>query len=135
MKREQYDEYLRRFNARDYDGLLEYFAEDFEVSFAGYVLRGRQAVIDFYSFLHQYIDERIEIHRYVSDANTIAMEADVKLKGIKELTPEILASKGLDRIIGLKPGQEHTIPQFIHYHLENGKFVKALCAAFEAPTE
>lgn len=28
MKRDVYDEYLRRFDKRDYESLLEYFSED-----------------------------------------------------------------------------------------------------------
>jgi len=133
MQRSRYDEYLRLFNARHYDGLLAFFADEFEVVFAGYALRSRAEVKQFYSFLHEYVDERIDITRYVSDGLTIAMEADVVLTGKKTLTPEILKARGLERIVGLQQGQTVTIPQFIHYHLHEGKFTRALCAVYEAP--
>ena len=133
MNRERYDEYLNRFNARDYQGVLEYFTDDLEVSFAGYALKTKQEVLDFYAFLHTYINEQIRITRFVSNEDTIAMEAIVRLEGIKTLSPETLAEKGFERLVGLEPGQVVEIPQFIHYHLKDGKFTHALCAIYQTP--
>jgi hypothetical protein len=62
MERHRYDEYLARFNARDYRGVLEFYAPRFEVRFAGVTLRGPQHLLDFYGFLHQYLAETITIH-------------------------------------------------------------------------
>lgn len=39
MTREDYENYLRLFNARDYDGVLDHFAKDAEVEFAGFASR------------------------------------------------------------------------------------------------
>jgi len=33
MNRQAYDQYLERFNARDYEGVLSYYAPQFEISF------------------------------------------------------------------------------------------------------
>ncbi len=133
MERKAYDEYLAKFNARDYHGVLSYFAEEFEVSFAGYSLRSRAEVLNFYRFLHTYVQEHIVIDRFLSDERTLVLEARVKLTGVRPLTPGIAKSAGFERLAAPPVGQSLEIPQFIHYHLEGGKFVKALCAVFEPP--
>jgi hypothetical protein len=131
MDRKTYDGYLAKFNARDYHGVLEYFAENFEVSFAGYSLRSRAAVLDFYRFLHGYVEETIAIDRFLSDESTLVLEARVHLLGIKDLSPEAARKAGFERLAAPPAGKILVIPQFIHYHLEGGKFVKALCAVVE----
>lgn len=70
MDRQTYDGYLAEFNARDYHGVLAYFAEEFEVGFAGYSLKSRAQVLDFYRFLHTYVKETITIDRFLSDERT-----------------------------------------------------------------
>lgn len=134
MDRTAYDRYLAAFNARDYETVLSHFAEDgaFEVVFAGYAFRTREAVRAFYRLLHAHVDERITVHRYLSDDAMVAMEAEVRLEGIADLTSERLAAEGLSRIHPIAAGQVITLPQFIHYHLNGeGKIVRALCAVFE----
>ena len=133
MTRDEYEHYLNCFHAHDYDGLLDYFAADFEVVFAGYRLDSREQVKDFYGFLHEYLDERIIVKRFLSDGQTIMMEADIELTGKKELSREKLEAKGFGRLVGLPPGVTVVIPQFIHYHLKDGKFAQALCAILELP--
>ena len=132
MDRAAYDRYLTAFNARDYDGVLAHFADSFELSFGGYMFRTKDAVRQLYAFLHAHVNERITVHRFVSDARTVAMEADVRLEALDDMTPEMLAEAGLGKLQPMTRGQIITIPQFIHYHLDaDGKIVRALCAIFE----
>ena len=131
MNRQAYDRYLERFNARDYDGVLSYYAPQFEISFAGYTLRTPEAVRSFYGFLHQYVRESIVIDAFMSSDEMIAMEARVRLEGIRELTTEAARTAGFERLMVPAVGQVLEIPQFIHYHLRGGKIVKALCAVFQ----
>ncbi|MBC7986236.1 MAG: nuclear transport factor 2 family protein [Sphingomonadaceae bacterium] len=133
MTRDDYDRYLEAFNARDYDAVLDHFADEFELVFAGYVFRTKDEVRRFYAFLHAHIAESVRVREFVSDGNMVALEADVRLEGIDEVTPEMLAEQGLERIQTLARGQVVTLPQFIHYHLVDGKIVRALCAVFEPP--
>jgi hypothetical protein len=44
VDRQTYDSYLRLFNARDYDGVLTWFAPQFEIRFGGYSLTLRGSV-------------------------------------------------------------------------------------------
>ena len=125
--RADFDTYLAKFNNRDYGGFLDYFADRFEMIHVGGNLKSREDVMKFYSFLHKYIKETVIVDRLVMDRNTIAMEARVRIEGIRELTPEAVASSDYPRLKPLKVGESAVIPQFIHYHIENGKFVRVEC--------
>ena len=133
MDRAAYDDYLARFNARDYDGVLAYYADEFEIAFIGHRLSGRDEVKRFYSFLHAHLSEHITIETFISDERMIAMEAIVRLEGTNPVTPEEQAKAGYGWIGVPPPGVVVEIPQFIHYHLSGGKIVRALCAMFEPP--
>jgi len=125
--RKDFDTYLTRFNSRDYQGFLDYFADKFEMIHVGGNLKSREEVMKFYNFLHRYIKETVIVDRLVMDENMIAMEARVQIVGIRELTPEAVAASDYPRLKPLKVGQKAVIPQFIHYHIVNGKFVKVEC--------
>jgi len=125
--RADFDAYLAKFNSRDYKGFLDYFADRFEMIHVGGNLKSREEVMKFYNFLHTYIKETVIVDRLVMDHDTIAMEARVRIEGIKELTPEAVSSSDYPRLKPLKVGESAVIPQFIHYHIENGKFVRVEC--------
>jgi hypothetical protein len=125
--RKDFDAYLAKFNCRDYQGFLAYFADEFEMIHVGGNLKSREDVMKFYNFLHRYIKETVIVDRLVMDRDTIAMEARVQIEGIRELTPKAVAASDYPRLKPLKVGQKAIIPQFIHYHIVNGKFVKVEC--------
>ena len=133
MDRRAYDRYTQMFEARDYDGVLAHFAEHFELVFAGYVFTTKEQVREFYRFLHAHVNETIKVHHFISNDEMVVLEADIRLEGLSDLTPAMLAECGLERIHPLAKGQVVTIPQFIHYHLTDGKIVRALCAVYEPP--
>ena len=136
MDRLQYDDYLARFNARDYDGVLSFWADDFEIVFAGYRLRGRDQMLAFYRFFHQYVSESVHPSAFISDDRLLVIEAQVRLEAVQTMTPEIATEHGFGRLFCLPKGQVIEIPQFIHYHLDaSGRFTKAWCAVFEAPAQ
>lgn len=125
--RRDFDEYLKKFNSRDYKGFLDYFADKFEMIHVGGNLKSREEVLKFYRFLHSYIKEMVIVDRLVMDRDMIAMEAWVRITGIRELTPEAVAASDYRRLKPLKVGETAVIPQFIHYHLVKGKIVKVEC--------
>ena len=131
MDRVAYDQYLKQFNARNYEAVLAYYAPRFEITFAGYSLRSREAVRAFYTFLHQYVRESIVVHAFVSSSSMVCLEARVRLEGLRPLTPQAARDAGFERLMVPAVAEVVEIPQFIHYHLEDGKIVKALCAVFE----
>jgi len=128
MIRKEFDVYLQKFNSRDYKGFLDYFADDFEMIHVGGSFKTRESVMKFYNFLHAYIKESVIVDRFVSDEHTIALEARVQIEGVKELSPKAISASDFPKLKPLAVGQIAVIPQFIHYHLEKGKFVKVVCA-------
>lgn len=122
-----FDRYLERFNARDYEFVLAHYAEHFELRFAGYVLRSKQEVHGFYCFFHQYVRESIRIDAFVASDDMIAIEAVVRLEGLRPMPEGAASAAGFERIIAPPVGQVVELPQFIHYHQRDGKFVKVLC--------
>ena len=128
MDRHTYETYLRAFNARNYDEVLSWFAPEFEIRFGGYTLTTRKQVKDFYSFLHAHVSEEILIDRFLGDAQFVAMEARIVLTGTQTLSPAAAKAAGFENLLTPQVGQTIVISQFIHYHLENGKFTLALCA-------
>jgi ketosteroid isomerase-like protein len=128
VNRADYDRYVRCFNARDYEAVLEYWASDFDLTFAGYHFHTKAEVRDFHAFFHQYAKETVLVTAFVSRPEMVALEATVRLEGIRELTRTTLESKGFGRLVGLGVGQVVEIPQYIHYHLRDGKIVRAGCA-------
>lgn len=133
MKREAYQRYLALFNAKDYEGVLSHFAPEFELVFVGYVFRTADEVRRLYTFLHAHVEEHIFLKAFVSNDDMVALEADVRLTGLAEASAEDAAKAGVAGLPLPLPGQTIVIPQFIHYHLKDGKFAKALCAVFQPP--
>lgn len=133
MDRSRYQDYLAKFNARDYAGVLGYYADDFEIVFAGYRLRGREGMLRFYRFFHRYVRESIALDAYAASDGMVAIEARVRLEFLEDLTPEALKQAGFERLVGLPKGAVVELPQFIHYHLVDGKFTRALCSVLEQP--
>ena len=125
--RGDFNAYLAKFNRRDYEGFLAYYADKFEMIHVGGNLKSREEVIKFYNFLHHYIKETVIVDNLLMDRHMIAMEARVQIEGVKELTPEAIASSDYPRLTPLKVGQIVVIPQFIHYHIVDGKIVKVEC--------
>jgi hypothetical protein len=128
MDRRTYDRYLAAFNARDYDGVLSYYAESFDLSFAGYRFTTKAEVKGFYTFFHAYVSESITVSAYVNDDRMAALEAVVRLEGKRTLDPATLEAAGFGRLVPLAAGQVVEIPQFIHYHLQDARIVRARCA-------
>ena len=61
ITRSDYDEYARRFNAREYDGVFDFYAPEPRIAFFGVEIRSRDDLKRFYGFLHQYVRETIRV--------------------------------------------------------------------------
>ena len=127
MNRADYEQYLACFNARDYDGVLRFWAPRFEASFAGVVLRDGADLRRFYAFLHSYLDERISVLDFVGDEQVVALRALVRVEGKRELTREALVAAGYGGLHPIQPGQVIEMQQLIMYRLEGGRFGKVYC--------
>jgi len=127
MNRSEFDAYLEKFNAGDYQGFLDYYATPFEMVHAGGRFTTREEVLKFYAFLHHYLKERVIVDRFVSDGRTVAIEARVRIEGVVDLTREILDASEYPGLLPLRAGEMVELSQFIHYHIAEGKFTKVEC--------
>ena len=125
--------YLACFNRRDYDGVLKFWADDFTVSFAGYDFRGPREFIGFYRFFHKHVNETIAIDEFLSNDRMVVLEARVRLEGLVDISANDLQAAGYGRLMTPRVGQVVEIPQFIHYHLQGGKFSRVVCAVAAEP--
>ena len=135
IDRVAFDEYVRRFNSRDYEGVLEYWAKIFTVSFAGYTFHNREEFIDkFYKgFFHQYVNESLHIDQFISNENLLIIEARVHIQTKKELTHEAAVAAGYGNMRTPPLGKTLEIPEFIHYHVADGKFISVVCVDSASP--
>ncbi len=128
MTREEYDQYLLSFNGKDYSRVLEYWAPEFEVIVQGQLLfNSPETLIKTYGFLHDRVKEEVFVQSFLSDKDKIFMEAIVRITAKQTITAEDLAHEGINGIMPINEGDVVDIPQFIHYHLEHGKFKKGVC--------
>lgn len=135
MKLSTYQQYLQSFNGRDYESVLEFWAPNFTCTMGDKILFGSPAELKkFYSFLHAYIDEFIQIDRFLSDENNLFMEARVRITAKRTMTREIIDDSGFHTLTPIEEGTVLDLPQIIHYHLENGKFILANCLMAGPPT-
>ncbi len=129
MERHEYEDYLRSFHARDYAAVSARFAADGQVIFADTRLSGRDAIVEFYAFFHQFVDETITVHEFAGTDTFAAVEATVRLEARADFDPAIAADRGY---AGLHPLQKDAVvllPQFIHYHLKDGMITSVVCLA------
>jgi hypothetical protein len=131
MNRSSFEEYLACFNTRDYDRAKDYFADDIVLKFAGYEIVGKEGFSRFYEFFHHYVDEEVMIHQFAGDEENVIIDVKVRLEAKQDLTLEILAEKGYERLGALNQGDMREIPQFIHYRIEDGKFKEIRCVIKE----
>ncbi|MCB5426653.1 nuclear transport factor 2 family protein [Altererythrobacter sp. CC-YST694] len=128
MTREDYERYVAAFNARDYDAVFDFYAENPRMAFFGIEITSRQQLKDFYGFLHQYVKETVEVERFAGSDEMAAVEGVVRIEGIDDLTPEILLENGMPQFFPIQTGEVQEMRQYIHYHLKDGKIESVGCA-------
>ena len=134
MNRNDYQHYLDSFNGRDYDKVLAFWAPQFVVTVQGEVLfDSPERLKQVYTFLHDHITEEIFVQHYLADGDKVFLEAIVRITANKTITAEALAAQNIRGIMPIEAGVAIDIPQFIHYHLENGRFKTGTCLVSGVP--
>jgi hypothetical protein len=128
MTREDYERYAAAFNARDYDAVFDFYAENPRMAFFGIEITTRQQLRDFYTFLHAYVRETITIEKFASSDELAAVEGIIRIEAFRELTREDLDANGMQQFFPIALGEVQEMRQYIHYHLEGGKIASVGCA-------
>ena len=128
MTREDYQRYAAAFNARDYDAVFDFYAENPRLAFFGIEITTREQLRAFYSFLHRFVRETITIERFAASDELAAVEAVIRIEGLEDLTRETLDAHGMQEFFPIRTGDVQEIRQYIHYHLKDGKIESVGCA-------
>jgi SnoaL-like domain len=128
MNRADYDRYLAAFNAKDYDGVADFYAEPINMDFFGISLRSREDLKQFYSFLHSYVKESVTVRNFASSDTLTAIDGLVRIEAIRDLTREILDDHGATGFFPIMAGEVQELRQCIFYTIRDGKIVQTECA-------
>jgi hypothetical protein len=128
MNRADYDRYLAAFNAKDYDGVADFYAEPMDMDFFGVRLQSRSDLIRFYSFLHSYVKESVDVRNFAASATLTAVDAIVRIEAFRDLTADVLEANGCGQFFPIKSGDVQELRQFIFYTIRDGKIARTECA-------
>lgn len=128
MNRADYDRYLAAFNAKDYHGVADFYAQPMALNFFGVALRGREDLIRFYGFLHSYVRETVTINNFAASDTLTAVDAVVRIEAFRDLDAETLAAHGCGGLFPIRSGEVQTMRQFIFYTLTDGLISNVECA-------
>ena len=128
MTREDYDRYVAAFNAREYDAVFDFYADNPRMAFFGIEITTREQLKDFYGFMHRYVKETVTVERFAGSDELAAVEAIVRIEATDDLTREILDARGMQQFFPIAKGEVQEMRQYIHYHLERGKIASVGCA-------
>ena len=128
MTREDYDRYVAAFNARDYDAVFDFYADNPRMAFFGIEITTRDQLKDFYGFMHRYVKETVTVERFAGSDELAAVEALVRIEATDDLTREILDARGMQQFFPIAKGEVQEMRQYIHYHLKDGKIESVGCA-------
>jgi ketosteroid isomerase-like protein len=84
MNRQDFDDYLRRFNARDASAFDAYLAPDVTVQNGGLHFGGVQAMKDHYARIWSSMKETLHLKRFVGDAETLAVELHTEFVAVRD---------------------------------------------------
>ena len=83
---------------------------------------------EFYTFLHAHVRETIEVERFASSDELVAVEGVIRVEAFKDLTREELDARGMQEFFPIASGDVQEMRQYIHYHMEDGKILSVGCA-------
>lgn len=74
MKKEVFDDYIKRFNARDATTFEDYIDPNAKVLNGSLHINGMQGMKDHYAWIWRSFSEELHVERFVSDENTLAIQ-------------------------------------------------------------
>ncbi|MBB3359527.1 MULTISPECIES: nuclear transport factor 2 family protein [unclassified Novosphingobium] len=128
LDRAGYERYLAAFNARDYDGVADFYVDPPRMEFFGIVIATREELKAFYAWLHSCVKETVSIHNFAASETATAVDAIVRIEALRDLTRDELDAKGATGFFPIRAGEVQEIRQFIFYTTRQGRIVKVECA-------
>ncbi|MEM1562023.1 MAG: hypothetical protein QXF23_02090 [Candidatus Bathyarchaeia archaeon] len=135
MKREDFLKYIDHFNNKRYEELVKYFAPDVVIEYhdnaiyrGGYevppakTLHGPKEFIENYKYLHEYVDEKLEIGVLMMNEKHIFVELWTEFYCYRDPPP--------GSYLQYKKGDLVIMTNWVLYDLENDKFKRIRIAHF-----
>jgi ketosteroid isomerase-like protein len=121
---ERFAEYIAAFNRGDYAAFGDFYDVDVTLDIAGKrVLRGRDAIFDFYRLVRAQTQRTIEVLNVVSEGNRLAVELQSEFLALEEL-PNFTAG-------AMKKGDRIYINTVALYELRAGRFARIRSAELQ----
>ena len=122
MNRSRFEDYVRAFNAKDLDALVDFYDPQVVLELPVFTSVGREKIIERYRTIFQYIDERLDIGFLAVDEGRIAAEFLTEFRchtdypGFAEMP--------------LKAGDVLFYDSFIFYEVAGGRFTRIRAALY-----
>jgi len=112
-------EYARAFSDADFERFSQYYTDDVVCALGGpgIVLRGKDAVVEFYREMFKTVRETLTLHRLIADDSGIAVDVTSQFTAIEDAPDFVVAP--------LRKGEFVRVPVFVHYELRDGRMVAA----------
>lgn len=125
MKDTDFAEYIAAFNRGDSDTYSSFYAEDVSLELGMQHLRGRAAIVAFYSQLRLRIKETLVLGQLIIGPNGIAAEMKTSFEGLVDW-PDFIVQP-------IRAGEVIRLTSFVMYRVEADKFTLIRAARFRAP--
>lgn len=126
-KRADFDRYQAAFHAGDYDTAFDFYVENPQLSVFGVEISTRIQLAKLSSFLREYIRETVQVERFALSEDLVAVEALVRVQGLRDLKAQRLREQGLYRFHPIDAGEFQVMRHFIHYRLRDGRIESGSC--------
>lgn len=133
MTEDDYHRYIEAFNARDYDMLETYFADDFVLENAGFAVRGKVAFRAFYAFFHEYCREEVVFREFFPGKQGFVTNVVITFTGLKELSQDELDQRGYPGMTPVPVGVSVPVEFYIHYMLNDEGLISYIKGAVWVP--
>ena len=124
LPRADFDTYIATFNTGKSDDYGRMYADNVVLERGALRLEGREAILDFYRGFHASVRQHITVLDYIPNGDRLAIELLAEF--------EAFADWSFPGAGSLQKGTKRTANTFVHYNLENGKFVLIRSARFRS---
>lgn len=133
MTEQDYLRYLAAFNARDYSALETFFADDFALENAGFVVRGKPAFREFYRFFHAFCRETVTFRQFFPGRGSFVANVIIRFEGLQELSAGVLESNGYPGMTPVPRGAVVDVEFLILYELNADGLIQHIKGAVYVP--
>lgn len=117
-QRQAFREYTQAFSNAQFERFSQYYTEDVvcELGGAGIVLRGKQAIIDFYANMFKTVRESLTLHQLIADESGLAADVTSQFTATEDAPDFVVAP--------LRKGEFVRVRVLVYYTLRDGRICR-----------